>query len=52
MDYGLLFLTLFCIVGCGAPSWHLGHRVGIENSVQYMVDNKMIDVEDSEDMQC
>ena len=47
MDYGLLILTLFCIVGCGATSWHLGHRVGIEDAVQHMMDNGMLpDVEE------
>lgn len=47
MDYGLFILTLFCIVGCGATSWHLGRRVGIEDAVQHMMDNGMLpDVEE------
>jgi hypothetical protein len=39
-----------CMVGCSATAWHLGRRVGIENTVTYLIENGTLTVEDSDDL--
>lgn len=43
-------IFIFCLLGCGISAWYLGHREGIEDAVQYFIDNGIIEVdEDFED---
>jgi hypothetical protein len=42
MEIVLGLAVIFCVWGCGATCWHLGHRVGIENAVQHMMDQGML----------
>ena len=38
--------VMLCILGCGMTCYFLGHRVGIEDAVQHLMDNGMLpDVE-------
>ena len=46
MSIELISIILFSVWGCGMTCWHLGHRAGIENAVQHMMDEGMIDVEE------
>ena len=36
-----------CMTGCAATAWHLGRRVGIENTVQFFKDRGQIEVDDA-----
>jgi len=36
----------FCMLGCSATAWHLGRRVGIENTVTYLIETGALEVED------
>ncbi len=40
--------TIFavCMFGCALTSFHLGRREGIENTVQYLIDQGVLDVDD------
>lgn len=35
-----------CLMGCGIHAWYLGRKVGIQHTVDYLIDNGIIDVED------
>ena len=35
-----------CLIGCGTHAWYLGRKVGIQHTVDYLIDNGIIDVED------
>ena len=36
----------FCLIGCAAHSWHLGRKVGIKGTVNYLVEHGMLEVDD------
>jgi hypothetical protein len=36
----------FCLIGCGAHCWHLGRKVGITGTVNYLVNKGLLDVDD------
>jgi len=40
--------TIFavCMIGCGLTSFHLGRQEGIENTVQYLIDEGVLEVDD------
>ena len=44
-------ITVFaiCMAGCALTSFHLGRQEGIESTVQYLIDQGVIDIDD--DMQ-
>lgn len=42
-------IFLFCLIGCGITTWNLGHRDGVEDAVQYFIDNGVIDVDEEAD---
>jgi len=43
-------IFIFCLLGCGISTWYLGHKEGVEDAVQYFIDNGVIEVdEDFED---
>ena len=35
-----------CLIGCGTHAWYLGRKVGIQHTVDYLIDNGIIDVDD------
>jgi len=39
-------IFIFCMIGCGIQCWHLGKGVGIEHTVQYMIDQGVLELED------
>jgi len=41
-----LAIFIFCMVGCGFHSWKLGKHQGIEATVQYMIDQGVLEVEE------
>jgi hypothetical protein len=46
MDTILFSIFLFCTLGCGLSSYHLGRRVGIEDTVTQLVNEGIIVLED------
>jgi hypothetical protein len=46
MDTILFSIFLFCVVGCGLSSYHLGRLVGIRQSIDFLVDEGVLDAED------
>jgi len=40
--------TIFavCMLGCALTSFHLGRQEGIENTVQYLIDQCVLEVDD------
>ncbi len=46
MDTILFSIFLFCVAGCGITSYHLGRIVGIEQSVDFLVDEGVLDLDD------
>ena len=39
----------FCLVGCGLTCYFLGHRAGIEGTVEYLIDAGVLTAEEIED---
>ena len=39
----------FCMVGCAGQSFFLGRRTGIEATVQYLIDQGVLEVDDEYD---
>lgn len=39
-----LVLIAFCLLGCGITSWRKGRAEGIQASVQYFIDEGIIEV--------
>lgn len=39
-------IFIFCMIGCGLQCWHLGKSVGIEATVQYMIDQGVLELEE------
>ena len=46
MDTILFSIFLFCVLGCGLSSYHLGRLVGIRQSIDFLVDEGVLDAED------
>ena len=46
MDTILFSIFLFCVIGCGLSSYHLGRLVGIRQSIDFLVDEGVLDAED------
>ena len=41
----------FCMLGCAGQAYFLGRRVGIEATVQYLIDQGVLEVDDDYDGQ-
>ena len=39
-------IFIVCMAGCASTAWHLGRREGISNTVQYLIDDGKLEVED------
>lgn len=39
-------IFMFCMIGCGMQCWHLGKTTGVEATVQYMIDQGVLEVEE------
>ena len=39
----------FCLIGCGLHTFHLGKQVGIENTVEYLHEKGIVELEDYEE---
>ena len=39
----------FCLIGCGLHAFHLGKLVGIENTVEYLQEKGIDELEDYEE---
>jgi len=37
-----------CMFGCALTAFHLGRREGIENTVQYLIDQGVLEVSDGD----
>lgn len=40
---------VFCLIGCAFSAWRLGHKEGVEDAIQYMLDHGLIELEDLEE---
>lgn len=47
LNTALIIFTI-CLAGCGQTAFHLGRREGIENTVQYLIDTGVLEVDDEE----
>jgi hypothetical protein len=36
----------FCLAGCAGQSYYLGRKMGIESTVQYFIDQGVLEVDD------
>lgn len=41
-------IFIFCLIGCGMTSYHLGRQEGIETTIEHLVDQGMLEVESEE----
>jgi hypothetical protein len=41
-------IFIFCLIGCGLHSYHLGRQEGIETTIEHLVDQGMLEVESEE----
>jgi len=39
-------VVIFCMIGCGMTSYHLGKQEGIETTIEHLVDQGMLNVEE------
>jgi hypothetical protein len=46
MSIDLVAIILFSVWGCGMTTYHLGRRVGIEDTVQHMANEGIIELDD------
>ena len=46
MDINLIILVSLLIIGCGYTSYRIGLMEGIESTVSFLEDNKLIDFDD------
>ena len=37
---------VFCLIGCGTTSYSLGKQEGIETTIEHLVDNGMLEIEE------
>lgn len=42
-------IFLFCLIGFGATSWKLGKQAGAEDTLQYLLDEGIIEIDFEED---
>ena len=42
-------IFIFCLVGCGLTSYHLGRQEGIETTIEHLVDQGMLEVESEQE---
>ena len=40
------FIFAFCMFGCSMTAFFLGRQEGIENTVQYLIDQGVIDIDE------
>jgi hypothetical protein len=38
-------IFIFCLIGCGMTSYHLGRQEGIETTIEHLVDHGMLEVD-------
>jgi hypothetical protein len=38
----VLAIFVFCLIGCGVHSYHIGKNHGIESTVEYLVDQGVL----------
>jgi hypothetical protein len=43
-DIQVLSIFMFCLIGCGFTSWHVGKNHGIEMAVQYLIDQGVLEI--------
>ena len=43
-----LAVLMFCIIGCGMTCYNLGKQEGIESTIEHLVDQGMIQVDDDQ----
>mgnify|MGYP006879416631 FL=1 len=46
MEYAIF---IFCLIGCGMTSYHLGRQEGIETTIEHLVDQGMLEVESEQE---
>ncbi len=47
LDYTTALIVFgICLSGCGLTAFHLGRREGIEGTVQYLIDQGVLEVDD------
>lgn len=37
---------VFCLIGCGMTSYQVGKQEGIETTIEHLVDNGMLEIEE------
>ena len=37
-------IFIFCLIGCGMSSYHLGRQEGIETTIEHLVDEGLLEV--------
>lgn len=42
-------IFIFCLAGCGLHSFHLGKQVGVENTIEYLHEKGIVELEDYKD---
>jgi hypothetical protein len=42
------FIFAFCMFGCSMTAFFLGRQEGIENTVQYLIDEGVLNIDDEE----
>jgi len=45
----MYLIFAFCMIGCAGHSFYLGRRTGIEATVQYLIDQGVLEVDDEYD---
>ena len=41
-----LAVFMFCVIGCGMTSYHLGKQEGIETTIEHLVDHGMLELDE------
>ena len=49
IEVSSFIIFTFCLIGCGLHAFHLGKLVGIENTVEYLHEKGIVEVEDYEE---
>lgn len=44
--YEAYLLFAACLIGCGIHAWNLGRRAGIEGTVQYLIDEGVLELDE------
>ena len=45
----LYLIFAFCMLGCAGQAYFLGRRAGIEGTVQYFIDQGVLEIDDGEE---